>query len=70
MSGSLSDVRFFDVEDAVVAPVLVIVDETALGVGRERGLSVPLRPKTNDEAAIFLSAVAAQCIESTPCMPN
>ena len=29
-------------------------------------LPVPLRPKSSDDAPVFLSAVAEQCIESTP----
>ena len=58
----------FDVEDAVVAPaMLVVADEVAFRIGGERRLAGAATGRTAATSApVFLSAVAEQCIESTP----
>ena len=58
----------FDVEDAVVAPdMLVVADEVALRVGGKRRLARAAQPEQRDEELpLCLSAVAEQCIESRP----
>ena len=39
-----------------------------LGSAESVVLPVPDSPKSNDERPVFLSAVAEQCMESTPCL--
>jgi hypothetical protein len=57
----------FDIEDPIVAPaVFVVAQRWLFGSAESVVLPVPLRPKSSDDAPVFLSAVAKQGIESTP----